>query len=114
MGPHFSPHVLTETRRGNGRGWGLGQGTLKKHVLPQAVQQAGWAIGPGARVFRGHGGPVLNTIWNQSVDILLDSGLLQGRWTDSDALCGRLLAMAPDSQLYKVLPRRPSFIKLQY
>ena len=29
----------------------------------------------------------------QAGDILLDSGLLQDRWTDSDALWGRLLAM---------------------
>jgi len=29
----------------------------------------------------------------QTRDILLDSKLLQDHWTDSDALCGRLLAM---------------------
>jgi len=37
-------------------------------------------------------------------DILLDGGLLDDRWTDSDALCGRLLAMTPASQSCKILP----------
>jgi len=38
----------------------------------------------------------------QAGDILLDSGLLQDRWTDSDALCGRLLAMIQALQWYKI------------
>jgi len=37
-------------------------------------------------------------------DILLDGGFLDDRGTDSDALCGRLLAMTQSSQRYKILP----------
>jgi len=40
----------------------------------------------------------------QTRDILLDCRLLYNRLTDSDALCGRLLAMAQASQWYKVVP----------
>ena len=49
MGLRFSPHVLTRIRLGNGRVRGQGQGTLKKHAPPWAVQQGGagnWARGP--------------------------------------------------------------------
>jgi len=37
-------------------------------------------------------------------DILLDGRLLDDRWTDSDTLCGRLLAMTQALQWYKILP----------
>jgi len=40
----------------------------------------------------------------QAGDLLLDGRLLHDGWTDSDALCGRLLAMIHACQWYKVLP----------
>jgi len=41
-------------------------------------------------------------LYSSHGDILLDSKLLHNRWTDLDALCGRLLALTPASQRYKV------------
>jgi len=37
-------------------------------------------------------------LYSSPGDILLDGRLLHNRWTDSNALCGRLLAMVQDSQ----------------
>jgi len=37
-------------------------------------------------------------------DIILDGILLDDRWTDSDTLCWRLLAMTQALQWYKILP----------
>jgi len=61
-GPGFSPPVLKGTRLGNGRGRGQGQGSLKNPPCPRPFSGAGRGVGPGARVFRGAGGPVTNTI----------------------------------------------------
>jgi len=48
-GSRFSAPVLTGTRLGNWWGRGQGQGTVKKHTPPWAVQRGGagsWAGGP--------------------------------------------------------------------
>jgi len=41
-------------------------------------------------------------LYSSHGDILLDGRLLHNRWADLDALCGRLLALTPASQRYKV------------
>jgi len=41
-------------------------------------------------------------LYSSPGDILLDSRLLHNRWTDFDALCGRLLGSMSASQRYKV------------
>jgi len=52
-GPGFSPPVLTGTRLRNGLGRGQGQGTLKKHGPPPAVQRGGAVNWAGGRRFSG-------------------------------------------------------------
>ena len=41
-------------------------------------------------------------LYSSHGNILLDGELLHNRWTDLGALCGRLLALTPASQRYKI------------
>ena len=45
-------------------------------------------------------------LYSSPGDILLDGRYPHNRWTDFDALCGRLLGLTPASQQYKVRLRR--------
>ena len=47
-------------------------------------------------VFRGE------DLYSSPGDLLLDGRLLHNRWTDFDALCGRLLGSPPATQWYRI------------